>query len=163
MPGYKGPSTISPEFYHSHAGVGAAFRYHFSDNPQSFWVEASAAVEWVKNEMKLNEKVETEKLALNTTNFPTDDISVNGQVTLPLTAGTNGIKIASGVNSVATMKNEVSLVWIHTAEADNTATTAGNIGTGWPVAETVDNVTADIENLTQAFTGQMNNQFRLSE
>ena len=46
-------STIAPELHHSHAGVSAAFRYHFSDEPQSFWFEASTAVEWVKNEMKL--------------------------------------------------------------------------------------------------------------
>lgn len=148
-------STISPEFHHSHAGVGAAFRYHFSEEPQSFWVEASTAVEWVKNEMKLNEKVETEKLALNTTNFPTADISVSGQVNLPLTAGNNAQKVDSAVNSPDTMKNEVSLVWIHTTEADNTATVAGNIGTGWAVNQAVDNVTADIENLTQAYTGQI--------
>ena len=53
------------------------------------------------------------------------------------------------------MKNEVSLVWIHTTEADNTAIAAGNIGTGWAVNQSVDNVTADIDNLTQAFTGQI--------
>ena len=68
-------STISPEFHHSHAGVAAAFRYHFSDEPKSFWFEASTAVEWVRNEMKLNEKIETEKLELNSTNFGSVDIA----------------------------------------------------------------------------------------
>lgn len=41
-------STIAPEFHFTHAGVGAAFKYHFSSEPQSFWVEAATAVEWKK-------------------------------------------------------------------------------------------------------------------
>jgi hypothetical protein len=151
-------STISPTFHSSHAGVGGAFKYHFSSEPQSFWVEAATAVEWKKNELRLNEKVEKEKEQLNVINFPTTNISGTPTVTFTATGAGAGTNATNTTNTVTTanIKSEVSLVWINTIQANNaTAVTTGSKGTGWPVSETVDSITADVANLTQAFTGKV--------
>lgn len=152
-------STISPEFHHSHAGAAAAFRYHFSDEPKSFWFEASTAVEWVRNEMKLNEKIELEKQELNSTNFPSANIS-SAANTLTAVA-TPQINIAlvnpTAVSSVAQMKSEISLVWMNITQED-TGTAANPTGTYWPVGQAVTNGgSTSIDNVTEAFTSNTEN------
>jgi len=143
-------STIAPEFHCTHAGVGAAFKYHFSSEPQSFWVEAATAVEWKKNELKLNEKVVTLKLDLSTIARPT---SISNKGTLTNGTAPAYTYAANNVTTESTMQEEVSLVWLFTkTSAANTAVT-GTTGTYWPVSSSVTNMTADIKNITQAFTG----------
>ena len=152
-------STISPEFHHSHAGAAAAFRYHFSDEPKSFWFEASTAVEWVRNEMKLNEKIEIEKLELNSTNFPPTTISSTYSVISddPAFAALVYTHTATAaVTSVAQMKSEINLVWMNTV--DETGGAANPTGTYWPVGEAVTNGgSTSIDNVTEAFTSNTEN------
>jgi hypothetical protein len=150
-------STISPEFHHSHAGAAAAFRYHLSDEPKSFWFEASTAVEWVRNEIKLNEKIETENLALTTANYP---INTNLTDSGGYVITTTGIKetVANPITTAALMKGEVHLTWISTRDISAGALAANRTGTSWPVAETVANGgSTSVDNVTEAFTSNTEN------
>ncbi len=74
-------SSISPTLKYSHVGAGFALRYHFSDDKNGFWGLISTAVQNVKSKFCLNETVETEKTALNTTNFPSADVNPLGTLT----------------------------------------------------------------------------------
>lgn len=150
-------STISPEFHHSNFGVAAAFRYNFSDNPKSFWFEASTAVEWVKNEIKLKEVVETAKTDLTVANFPaaamtTPSAITDGDIVTFSAAGSN-------VNDEDQMKSEVSLVWLNRYQDAGGGADADPTGAYWPAAETdiTNGGNVDIENVTAAFTGTATN------
>ena len=156
-------STISPEFHHSHAGAAAAFRYHFSDEPKSFWFEASTAVEWVRNEIKLNEKIEIENLALTTANYPINtNLTDSGGYTVSISsaAANTAFKttIANPITTPDLMKGEVHLTWIGTRDTSGGGLAANITGTSWPVAETVANGgSTSVDNVTEAFTSNTEN------
>lgn len=63
-------SVISPCLYRWNVGAGFELRYQFSDDVDGWYGKISTAVQTVRSKINLNEAVETEKIALNTTNFP---------------------------------------------------------------------------------------------
>ncbi len=63
-------STITPKHLYSHVGAGIALRYHFSDDEQGWFAQASTAVENVKSKICLQEQILTQKTALTNKNFP---------------------------------------------------------------------------------------------
>jgi len=149
-------ASISPEFNRSHAGAAAAFRYHFSEDPKSFWFEASTAVEWVRTEVKLNEVPETDKTDLTEANFIPADIGTPlATVTADLLTyddvGGNGG--ANNVDNALQMNSEVALVWIN-ARQDEGSDPALPTGTYWPVKQAVTNGgDIDITSVEHAFKG----------
>lgn len=103
-----------------------------------------------KNELRLNEKVEKEKLDLSTITR-TVSVTEKGSNTFPNTALTT-VVTPSSVTSEPLMQEEVTVVWLGIKTAAN-ANITGETGTYWPVSSSVTNMTADIKNITQAFTG----------
>jgi|GEM_PF-742126 len=67
-PAFK--STINPCLNRWHVGAGLELRYQFSDEADGWYGKISTAVQTVRSKINLNEVVETEKVALNSTNFP---------------------------------------------------------------------------------------------
>jgi len=136
-------STISPELHYSRAGIGAAFRHHFSNNAKSFWFEFSTAIEAIKSEMQLHEIVTEKRLELtsitmtgaDTDHYTQQNISITGSVTY------TGSPVTS-----TTIEQEVSAIWLGNKTGENTSVDTNPQGTGWPA-------TANIQNITQAFAG----------
>jgi len=88
-------STIAPKLKYSHVGAGFALRYHFSDDKQGFYGNISTAVQHVRSRIHLNEDIEVDPVAINSTNFvtanPTGTPTPAGIATTALNAVAQGL------------------------------------------------------------------------
>ena len=138
-------STISPELYHTSFGIGGKWRQYFSNDKKSCWLELSSSLQYVKNEIKLNENVLKNKTPLNSTNFnitanPTG-IPLASLGATPINANVLTMPISPTSPTVAV----VSSVGISYLNDD------GITGTYFPVDGSVTNYSAKINNVTEAF------------
>jgi hypothetical protein len=67
-------STISPCLKRWHVGAGMELTYHFSDEPDGWYMRLSTAVQHVSSQIKLNEKVVNKKDALDQATAVSADI-----------------------------------------------------------------------------------------